>query len=188
MMFALLLMGAVVLRDDISRIPPHHKWRYDRFEITGKNLPVDVDCTFRVEKGDKVHVELMTGENLEALRAGGKYEVIQGSSSGELHQEIGLPGTFAIVLWNDGETLPAEVAVRLSLDFSGKSLNLPHTLPIRRQAAVILTSFFGFLTILAVSARQLLRAMANRPGPRVTSFQIPDEREAIPPTPDRVTD
>jgi hypothetical protein len=188
MMLALLVLSAVVLRDDVSRIPPHHKWRYDRFEVTEKHLPVEVDCVFRVQKGDHVHLELMTEENLEALRGGQKHEAIQSSSNGELHQEIGLPGTFAIVLWNDDETLPAEVALKVSLDFSGRTLNLPRTLTPQRRLTVILLSFFGFLSILTVSARQLLKAMARRPNPRLTSFQTPDAREPTPPTQDREPD
>jgi len=187
-MLALLLLGAVVLRDDVSRIPPHHKWRYDRFEITEKHLPAYVDCTFHVQKGDNVHVELMTEENLEALRAGHNYEVIQSSSDGVLHQEIGLPGTFAIVLWNNDETEPAEVALKLALDFPGKSMNLQRTLSRQRQLTVIVLSFFGFLCILTVSARQLLKAMASKQRSDLTSSQIPDEPEATPPTPDRAPD
>jgi hypothetical protein len=188
MMLALLLLSAVVLRDDISRIPPHHKWRYDRFEVTEKHLPVDVDCRFHVQKGDHVHLELMTEENLEALRAGKGHDVILSSSDGELHQQIGVPGTFAIVLWNDDETLPAEVALKLSLDFSGKNLKMTRTLTPQRQLTVILLSFFGFLSILVVSARELLKGMARRPRSMTTSFQIPDGHEAIPPTQDREPD
>jgi hypothetical protein len=188
MMLALLLLSAVVLRDDVSRIPPNHKGRYDRFEVTEKHLPVDVDCRFHVQKGDHVHLELMTEESLEALRAGKEHEVIQTSRNGELHQEIGVPGTFAIVLWNDDETLPAEVALKLSLDFSGKNLNMTRTLTPQRQLTVILLSFFGFLSILTVSTRQLLKGMARGPRNITTSFQIPDAHEAIPPTQDREPD
>jgi hypothetical protein len=188
MMLALLLLSAVVLRDDVSRIPPNHKWRYDRFEVTEKHLPVDVDCLFRVQKGDHVHLELMTEENLEALRAGKHHDVIQSSSDGELRHEISVPGTFAIALWNDDETLPAEVALKLSLDFSGKNLNTTRTLTPQRQFTVILLSFFGFLSILTVSTRQLLKGMARRPKHLTTSFQIQDEHEPIPPTQDREPD
>jgi hypothetical protein len=163
MMLALLLLGsAVVLRDDISSIPPHHRWRYDRFQTTEKQLPVDVDCAFRVEKGSHVRVELLTEENLNALRRGERYDAIQSSKKAPIHQEIGVPGTFAIVVWNDDEERTAEVALKLSLDFSGKSLNEARTLSPRRQLTVILLSFVGFLAILTVSARQLLRAMAGR--------------------------
>jgi hypothetical protein len=188
MMLALLLLGAVVLRDDVSRIPPNHKWRYDRFEVTEKNLPVDVDCRFRVQKGDHVHVELMTEENLEALRAGRNHEAIQASSDGALHQEISVPGTFAIVLWNDDEAQAAEVALKLSLDFSGRNLNTTRSLTPQRQLTVILLSLFGFISILTVSARQLLKAMATRPNPSITSYRIPDAHESTPPTTDREPD
>ncbi len=164
MILALLLLGSVVLRDEVSVIPPNHKWRYDKFVVTEKNLPFDVDCLFRVEKGGHVHLELLTEENLEALRAGSRdYGVIQTSQSGTLHQEVGVPGTYAIVLWNDDATKPAEVALKLSLDFSGKSLNFARTLTPQRKLTVILVSFFGFITILGVSARELLKGMASRP-------------------------
>jgi hypothetical protein len=188
MMLALLLLGAVVLRDDVSRIPPHHKWRYDRFVVTEKNLPVDVNCQYQVQSGDNVRVELMTGENLEALRAGQNYETLQASTGGALHHELGLPGTFAIVIWNDDDTRPAEVALKLSLDFSAKNLNQPRTLTPQRQFTVILVSLLSFLSILTVSARQLLKAMAERPKPRLTSFQIPDAPESILPKPDHAPD
>jgi hypothetical protein len=176
MILALLLLGSVVLRDEVSVIPPHHKWRYDKFVVTERNLPFDVDCLFHVEKGGHVHLELLTGENLDNLRAGRDYDVILSSQSGALHQEIGVPGTFAIVLWNDDETQPAEVALKLSLDFSGKSLNFARTLPPQRKLAVILISFAGFITILGVSARQLLKGMASRPQRGGNSIsRTPDE-------------
>jgi hypothetical protein len=156
-----LLVGPVVLRNDTSLIPPHHRWRYDRF-VTGRQLPVDVDCTFRVQKGAHVHVELMTDDNLEALRQGRKYDIIQTSSNGAIHQKIGLPGTFAIVIWNDDDLRPAEVALRLALDFPGKSITPAQTLSPQRKLTVILLSFVGFLSILIVSSRQLLKAMASQ--------------------------
>jgi hypothetical protein len=184
MMLALLLLGAVVLRDDVSRIPPHHKWRYDQFVVTEKNLPVDVDCLYRVQSGDHVRVELMTAENLESLRAGEKYETIQVSTDGALHQQLGIPGTFAIVVWNDDDSQPAEVALKLSLDFSGKSLNLPRTLTPQRRFTVILISLLSFFSILTVSAHRLLKAMAGRS----TSFRIPNAPGSIPPKPDHEPD
>jgi hypothetical protein len=188
MMLALLLLGAVVLRDDVSQIPPNHRWRYDRFVVTEKNLPVDVECLYRVQSGSRVRVEIMTEENLELLRAGQQYEKILGSNNGALRQEIGVPGTFAIVIWNDNESQPAEVRLKLSLDFSARNLNVTGALSPQRRFTVILVSLFGFLSILTVSARQLLKAMAKGPAPRVTSYRIPSEPESIPPTPDHAPD
>jgi hypothetical protein len=162
MMLALVLLGSsVVLRDDTSVVPPHHHWRYDRFVTTAKHLPVDVDCTFRVKSGADVHVELLTEESLEALRRGAKYQPIQTSTGGAIHQEIGVPGTFAIVVWNDDDARPAEVALRLALDFPGKDVNAAQTLSPQRKLTVILLSVVGFLAILILSGRQLLRAMAR---------------------------
>jgi hypothetical protein len=182
MILALLMLGPVVLRNDTSTIPPNHRWRYDRFVTTAKQLPVDVDCTYRVLEGGHVRLELMSEDNLEALRRGRKYETIQVSKDGSLHQEIGVPGTFAIVVWNDDEQRPAEVAIRLALDFSGKSLNPPRTLSTQRKLTVILLSFVGFILIVTLSARVLLNAMKAH---SLTSFHTPDAPGSIPPTPDR---
>jgi hypothetical protein len=176
-MLALLLFGAIVLRDDVVRIPPHHKWRYDRFIITEKNLPVTLKCSFRVKSGDNVRVELISDADLEALRAGRNYDVIQSSSTGDLDHEIGIPGTFDLVLWNDDDSRAADVALKMALDFNG-GVGQARTLSRQCQITVIALSIAGFLTILGVSIRQLLKAMAAP-----TSFQIPDEPESIPPTP-----
>jgi len=181
MILALLILGPVVLRNDTATIPPHHRWRYDRFEITAKHLPVDVDCEVRVLKGDKVRVELLTQENLDGLRQGRRYEAIRQSTDGELHQEIGVAGTYALVVWNEDEVRPAQVALRLALDFSGKRLNPPRTLSQERKLTVIFLSVIGFLSVLGLSARQLLRAMKFR---AVTSFHTPNELGSIPPIPD----
>jgi len=180
-MLALLLLGAVVLRDDVSRIPPNHKWRYDRFVVTEKNLPVDVDCSFRVQSGANVHVELMTDSNLELLRAGEKYDLIQSSSDGLLDQEIGVPGTYAIVLWNDDENRPADVALKLSLNFKGPNSNQPRTLSFQRQLTVIVLSAVGFLAILSIGASQLLKAMAAGQGAnRKPDVELPSDLPTLP--------
>lgn len=162
MTLAVLLLGSVLLRDDTNTIPPG-RWRYDRFITNEKQLPVNVDCKFHAEKGSHVRVELLTEENLEALRRGESHDFITASTSGALHQEIGVPGTFALVVMNDDKAQPAEVALRLSLDFSAKNLNLPRTLSPRRKFTVILMSFLGFITIVTLSARQLLKAMWGGP-------------------------
>lgn len=175
---AFFLLAAVVLRDDTNTIPPQ-RWRYERF-VTKDQLPVDVDCAFKVERGPNVRVELMTEDNLEALREGRPHEAIVAATDGNLHQEIGVPGTFAIVILNDDKSLVSEVRLRLSLDFSQKSLPVTGELSPQRKLTVYVLSLAGFLLLVTVSARQLIVAMRNS---KITSSHTPDEGGLIPPTP-----
>ena len=102
------------------------EWRYQQFSV-GPQLPVEVDCTFQVAQPGRVRVELMTHDNLQALLKGRAYESIATSASGTLHQEIGVPGDFALVIVNPDRSQPAHVALRLTLDTSGQS---PHQSPL----------------------------------------------------------
>ncbi|MDQ6677755.1 MAG: hypothetical protein M3Z09_10720 [Acidobacteriota bacterium] len=153
----LLVADVTILRDGVITVPPG-QWRYDEFSV-GERLPADVDCTFRVEAPAKARVELVTKENLRLLMKGEDYENIAASASGALHQEIGVPGGFAIVVVNQDENHPAHVAMRLSLDTSGRSLVKVRYLSPERKLIVILASFVGFLLIVTLSARTLLVAM-----------------------------
>jgi hypothetical protein len=182
-----LLASSVVLRDDTNTVPPQ-RWRYERF-ITRDQLPVDVDCSFRVVQGPSVRVELVTEENLEALRRGQPHEFIAASTTGTLREEIGVPGTFAVVIINSDKSQAADVAMRLSLDFSAKSLTVTGQLSPEKKLVVILLSFGGFLAIVSLSARKLIQSMRNvRLAARSTSSHIRDEGGSIAPTPDRDPD
>jgi hypothetical protein len=154
-----LLASSVVLRDDVNTVAPG-RWRYERF-VTKEQLPVDVDCAFKVVKGPPVRVELMTIDNLEALRRGEPHEFIVASTSGDLHQEIGVPGTFALVVINDDKEHSADVSLRLSMDFSAKSLKVTGELSPEKKLVIALLSFTGFLAIVSFSARKLILAMRS---------------------------
>ncbi len=163
MIWALLFLLAAdvtVLRDGVVTVPAG-QWRYEAFTV-GKRLPADVDCIFRAEAPAKARVELLTRENLQLRMKGEDYENIAASTSGALHQEIGVPGDFAIVVVNQDQNHPARVAIRLSLDTSGRSLVKVRYLSPERKLAVILASFVGFLLIVTLSARRLLIAMKRR--------------------------
>ena len=157
--WALLVVaaGVTVLRDDVNTVPPG-EWRYQQFSV-GPKLPADVDCTFQVAPPGHARVELMTRENLQALLKGRSYESIATSASGTLHQEIGIPGEFALVIVNPDQTQLARVALRVTLDTTGQSLIKAHYVPPQRKLIIILSSFVGFLLIVSISARKLLLAM-----------------------------
>jgi hypothetical protein len=178
-----ILASSVVLRDDVNAVPPD-RWRYERF-VTKEQLPVGVDCVFKVVKGPPVRVELMTADNLEALRRGEQHEFIAASESGDLHQEIGVPGTFAIVVINSDKEHAADVSLRLSLDFSAKSLKVTGELSPQKKLVVALLSFTGFLAIVSFSARKLIRAMRDS---RATNSRPPIVENAVESGPDRDSD
>jgi hypothetical protein len=178
-----LLASSVVLRDDTNTVPSE-RWRYERF-VTKDQLPVNIDCVFKVVKGPPVRVELMTDENLEALRNGQPHEFMSTSANGRLRQEIVFPGTFDIVVFNDDKSLAADVSMRISLDFSTKPLVVKGQLSPERKLIVVILSFGGFLTVVALSARKLIFAMRDS---RITSSRTPDAAGSTEPTPDRDPD
>ena len=158
---ALLVLSASVtlLRDDVNVVPAG-EWRYEKFTITDK-LPTDVDCTFKVDDPGRARVELVSADNLQALLKGREHESIATSTSGTLHQEIGVPGEFAVVIVNLDEKRAARVAMRITLDTSGKSMIKARYLSPERRLVVILFSCIGFLLIVGWSARQLLIGMSR---------------------------
>ena len=150
--------GAItVLRDEVDTVPAG-QWRYEEFTV-GSKLPADLDCSFRVDEPGRARVELMTRDDLTALLKGEAHEAILSSTSGTLHQEIGIPGRFALVIVNLDKKRPAIVAMRVTLDTTGKSLVKATYVSPQRRLIVILSSFVGFLLIVTLSARKLLLAM-----------------------------
>ena len=162
-LFGILLasqLGAgqpAILRDDVNVVPPG-EWRYDIFVLKDQ-LPATVDCTFVVGSPGRARVELMTRDNLQSMLHGGEYESIVESESGRLVREIGLPGEYALVVRNKEKQREARVALRLSLDFSGRAPVKARYLSPERKLAVVLISFFGFLGIITLSTRKVLIAM-----------------------------
>lgn len=154
----LLTAGAVtVLRDGVDTVPAG-QWRYEEFAV-GQKLPADVDCSFEVQQPGRARVELVTKESLRALLKGEEYEAILSSTSGRLHQEIGIPGNFALVVVNLDKSRPAQITMRVTLDTTGQSLVKAKYVSPQRRLVVILSSFVGFLLIVTLSARKLLLAM-----------------------------
>ncbi len=155
--------GLVVLRDEAITVPPG-EWRYDEF-VLKQQLPATVNAYYRVDQGSEVHAELVTRESLQAMSARRPHQTINVTATareGELHQEIGIAGTYALVIVNHNQTQPATVAFKLNLDFSGKPVSDVRYLSPERKRNVILLSFFGFVTLVTLSARKLLLAMRQK--------------------------
>jgi hypothetical protein len=152
----LLLLAAepAVLRDEVTVLPAG-QWRYDSFLLKDQ-IPATIDCTYVVAAPGRVSVALMTRENLHSMLHGGEYETLAEAHGGRLTREMTAPGEFAIVVKNEEKTREARVALRVTLDFSGRAARY---LSPTRKLTVMVLSFFGFLAIVTLSARKLLIAM-----------------------------
>ncbi len=158
--FLLAVGGIAVLRDSVDVIPAN-AWRYQEFKV-GTKLPADLDCTFKVDPPARARVELMTRDNLRAFLRGEDHEPILSSTSGTLHQEIGIPGDFALVIVNPDKAVAARVTMKVTLDTTGQSLVKERYVSPQKRLVVILSSFVGFLLIITISARKLLIAMKRQ--------------------------
>lgn len=161
-MLALLLLAAeaVVLRDDVNVVPPG-EWRYDEF-VVKEQVPATVACAFHQEGQARARVELVSRQQLDSLLKGQAHDVIVESRESGFSQQIRQPGSYALVLVNEDKTRPARVALKLTLDFSAYRRPSARYLSPERRLTVILLSFVGFLAIVTLSARKLLRAMRPR--------------------------
>lgn len=101
----------------------------------------------------------MTREDLRSLLHHEEHEAIASSTSGTLHQEIGIPGTFALVVINTDKTRAARIDLKVTLDTTGQSLIKAKYLSPERRLTVILSSFLGFLLLVTVCTRKLLITM-----------------------------
>ena len=162
-LFLLLLPATrVELVDQVVTIP-RADWRY--VEVILKQTPVVVNCSFQVQSpGSGVHLSLLTRADLDRLRAGQPHgSIVQTplQTSGTLHYLVRVPGEYALVADNRTQPAPAQVHLRASLDFSGRSTQGVRYLSPGRRLAVIVISFVVFFGIVTWSARKLLRAVKH---------------------------
>jgi len=88
-------------------------------------------------------------------------------------------------LINSDKQHAADVSLRLSLDFSARSLKVTGELSPQKKLVVALLSFTGFVAIVSFSARKLILAMRDS---RATNARPPAADEQIDPAPDRDSD
>jgi hypothetical protein len=155
----LLLLAAstrVDLVDEVYSIPPN-EWRY--VELGLKQQPALVSAAFSAgSERREVRLALMRRDDLERLRNGlphGVITVSEAASSGSLSYYLSGGGDYVVVVDNM-ESLPANVHLRIWLDFSGHEIGVRRLSP-ERQMTVIAISFAVFFGIVTFSARRLLR-------------------------------
>jgi hypothetical protein len=161
---AWMLLFASTSRVDLvdeTYVIPAANWRYIELEL--KQLPVTVFCDYHAGPGStQVRLALMRRRDLERLRSGrphGALAVTEAGPRARLDHEIRSPGEYVLVLDNHDETRPAEVHLRVSLDFAARGApGITYVSP-QRKLVVILISFAVFFGIVTWSARRLLEAI-----------------------------
>jgi len=150
----------VELVDETYTIPADN-WRYIELEL--KQLPVTVECDYAAASGTgAVRIALMRRHDLERLRARQPHGILaatEAGARGRLDHHIRAPGEYVLVIDNRDQPRPAEVHLRVSLDFaSRRAPGITYVSP-QRRLAVILISFGVFFGIVTWSARRLLAAV-----------------------------
>lgn len=160
---ALLLLAAAATRleivDEVFQIPPG-EWRYVDLDL--KQRLATVICHFTTT-GDArgVRLALLRREDMDRMREDRPYGVLASTPAGArgaLRFAVGMPGEYTLFVENRTEGgRPAQVHLRVALDFA--SAGEPHVryLPHGRRVAVIAISLAVFFGIVFFAASRLRR-------------------------------
>ena len=156
----LMLLAAstsLELSDEVYRVAPHDL-RY--MELSLNQRPALVEALFEVNAGPpRVRLALMRREDFDRFRLGqprAPLAISPAGATGRVFHDVARPGDYVLVVENRAAA-PAEVHLRVMLDFSGRhSLTVTQISP-ERRAVVIALSMMVFVAIVSYSARRLLR-------------------------------
>jgi hypothetical protein len=154
----ILLLAAstnVQLVDEVYRIPARD-WRW--VPVSLRQKPALISARYQVH-GDstEVRLKLIRRADLEKGQDARALSATNFKPGGHLLYQVMTPDDYVIVVENHGET-PAEVLLRIGLDFSRAGPRVTRLSPLR-QFTVIAISFAVFFGIVTWSARRLLRAV-----------------------------
>ncbi|HLK49718.1 MAG TPA: hypothetical protein VKT49_16360 [Bryobacteraceae bacterium] len=152
----------VELVDDVYQIPPG-QWRYVE-QLGLRQKPALVSADFQVRSGPpEVRLALMRREDLERLRDDrphGVLEATEPAASGHIRHQVRAAGDYVLLIDNrQGRDQPAQVHLRVALDFAAPLGPAVSSLSAARQITVIAISFAVFFAIAGFSARRLLRGI-----------------------------
>lgn len=137
------------------------EWRWVDFTI--RQVPTEVDCRFRVLKGDgAVHIELLPRDEFHRFSMGRKHGTLALTAearSSSFRRIVDQPGRYAVVIVNAKNAAPATVSLEVSTDSRPNTAVTARELPQSRRLAVILISFVLFFVTVTWSAWKLTRAM-----------------------------
>ena len=159
--FLLAASTRVELVDEVYQIPPD-EWRYVELEL--RQQPAFVSARYEVlSSGKPLRLALLRKEDLEKLRNERPHGLMAATAPGQegaLQYHVRKPGQYVIVVDNrGGDRKPAEVRLRVALDFAAAPGPEVTLLAPRRQLAVILISFAVFFGIAGYAGVRLLRAV-----------------------------
>ena len=162
--FALILLAAATPLEFMNEVVPVPAGESRSFGLLLKQQPAMVAADFEVESGPaQVRLALLRREDLPGFVQGfpaGAIAATPSADSGRIRYRVRMPGDYVLVIENRGsDTRPAQVRLRVALDFQMRSGPAVTRLSPGRQLAVILISFAVFFAIVSYSARRLLRGI-----------------------------
>ena len=157
MVLALLLAASRILVVDDRIVVPAGDWR--ALELALQQRAGRVECSFKVlSRGSGVRVMLMTMRDLQRLRDGSSYSVLDGTPyvrEGSFSYEVTQPSDYVIVMDNRFEGRgPATLNLKVAIDYTDKPVVTPLYAPPRTRAIVMALSTLFFLAVITYFAKR----------------------------------
>lgn len=151
-LWMLAALAPAPLLEEVLIVPPSG-WRPYGFAL--RQQPAVMQCEFSVRQGPAVRLWLMDRRNLDRFQAARPLEPLAFTAyghRGSLRQPLGL-GDYVLVLDNRlSRREPAEVALRITLDFSAPVVR---EVPPQRRRLVVAASFLFLVAVSYWFARRL---------------------------------
>ncbi len=162
----LLVMAAAptslrrTVTDEVYTIPPSD-WRY--VSLAREEPPLAIECEFHVVSGRSgVRIAVVDEAGLAALRHGGPLQALAATPyarAGRLVHAIRDPGQYSVIVENgEDRREPAQIQLRVAMDFSARVRPQPGQLSSARRMVVIAISLAVFFAIVLYSGKKLLPA------------------------------
>lgn len=128
-------------------------------------VPTEVDCRFRVVRGDaSVHMELLSEREFDQLNKGGTHATLAVSDDGKfgrIRRLLDWRGRYVVAVVNKRGARPALVTFELRTDVNPNSNVSARELSPERRLAVIAISFGIFFAIVAFCGWKMMRAFSS---------------------------
>lgn len=161
---ALILLAAASHVEPVDEVYQIRAGQWGYIELGLHQKPAFVTAEYEVKSGSHaVRVALMRRVDMERLREdrpSGVLAVTEPAGSGRLRYPVQVAGDYVLLIDNrQSGDRPAEVHLRVSLDFGTAPAPEVSRLSAPRQITVIAVSFAVFFAIAGFSARRLLRGI-----------------------------
>jgi hypothetical protein len=146
----------VILTESVISVPASH---WSAIELRVPQHSSIVHVSYKVERGSGVQAMVLTRADAERLHRGRSVDPLYASGYAKSSRfQVPIPdaGDYVLVLDNQLDRFPAEVAIRLELNHSG-NVRVSTVPPERRRATVALSMMF-FGAVVVFSALKFLRS------------------------------